>query len=324
MPSKTLRQNFLRSAVSLLFIAGCLYALREKWFHALVLLKQMDRGLFGLAALVFFMINWIVCLRLFLILKIERIRASFGRVVWLNFVGLFFNLFLPSSLGGDLVKAYYLSKGHASRLTAIACIVMDRLLGLAAMISMASVSLPFFLRTTNDPRLALPVVIFSASFFLFFFLLFNHNAARKISFLSRLVPSERGRQKFKEFYHSVNRFRHEPGVLGIGYSLSLMVQIASIVIAYLLAESLQLNVRFLVFLLVIPISALASMIPSLGGLGVREASIIYFLGRYTTTESAAAFALAFDILIYGFGLFCGILFAVFGGQVKEEVAKAYD
>ena len=76
------------------------------------------------------------------------------------------------------------------------------------------------------------------------------------------------------------------------------------------------NVSFIVFMLILPVSGIISMLPSVGGLGVREASVIYFLSRYASPVGATAYALAFDILIYGFGLFCGILYILLDGKMK--------
>ena len=56
-----------------------------------------------------------------------RLRDAFR----LGMVGTFFNTFLPGSVGGDLMKAYYIAKGHPLRkASAVATVVADRLLGL--------------------------------------------------------------------------------------------------------------------------------------------------------------------------------------------------
>lgn len=53
----------------------------------------------------------------------------------LGFVGLFYNVFLPGSVGGDLVKAYFIASGHPERkAAAVATVVADRLIGLFGLI----------------------------------------------------------------------------------------------------------------------------------------------------------------------------------------------
>src|SRR3989338_7393778 len=110
MISKTLKQEIIRISVSILFIAGAVYLLRDKWVHAFEILKGIDVGMFAWVCALFLLINVIVSFRLKLVLRIQEIKVPLARVIYFNFVGLFFNLFLPSALGGDIVKAYYISK----------------------------------------------------------------------------------------------------------------------------------------------------------------------------------------------------------------------
>jgi uncharacterized protein (TIRG00374 family) len=58
----------------------------------------------------------------------------------LGFVGFFCNTFLPGSVGGDLIKAYYMAREHDRRTRAIATIIVDRIVGLWALFWLVSVS----------------------------------------------------------------------------------------------------------------------------------------------------------------------------------------
>jgi uncharacterized protein (TIRG00374 family) len=58
----------------------------------------------------------------------------------LGFVGFFCNTMLPGSVGGDLVKAYYMAREHDRRTRAIATIIVDRVVGLWALFWLVSVS----------------------------------------------------------------------------------------------------------------------------------------------------------------------------------------
>src|SRR5262249_5591776 len=48
----------------------------------------------------------------------------------LGFLGFFWNTFLPGSVGGDAVKAYYLAKSQSRRTVAVATVIMDRVIAL--------------------------------------------------------------------------------------------------------------------------------------------------------------------------------------------------
>jgi hypothetical protein len=62
------------------------------------------------------------------------------------------------------------------------------------------------------------------------------------------------------------------------------------------------------------------MAPSIGGLGVREASVLYLFGRYLSPERALALTLLMDVVIYSFSIGSGIWYA-FRGGLKP---KAFD
>lgn len=67
-----------------------------------------------------------------ILLRVQGVRISWGRMYGLLMVGLFFSLFIPGGTGGDIVKGYYLLKeAPVGRKTAAAMsVVMDRLVGL--------------------------------------------------------------------------------------------------------------------------------------------------------------------------------------------------
>src|SRR5207247_756457 len=55
---------------------------------------------------------------------------SLARFTGIYFVGMFFNLFLPTSVGGDAVRAIYLANGKGKRMAALLSVVLDRVSGL--------------------------------------------------------------------------------------------------------------------------------------------------------------------------------------------------
>ena len=71
----------------------------------------------------------------------------------LGMVGVFYNTFLPGSVGGDLLKAYFLAKEHPERKTrAVATVIADRALGLFGLILFCAV-LGSMAWAGGDPRI---------------------------------------------------------------------------------------------------------------------------------------------------------------------------
>ena len=316
--------EFLRIGISLFFIFVAAYFLRDKWHHSIAILKQANWYIFSIACILLGLVNIIVAYRFYRILQVQTIQLPFHRVLYLSFVGLFFNLFLPSALGGDVVKAYYISKESGLKLKSVASIVADRLLGLGATVLVALLALPWFIQQYSDSKVGTFVLLIAAGFGGFILLFLNESLAKKFKFLTQLIPTQVGKRKISEFYYMLANYRHHPIIMGYCLILSLAVQGFVILVGFLTAQSLGVHIPFMIFLIVLPMASIAAMFPSVGGLGVREASLIYFLSRYSSVSEATAFALAYDILIYGFGSFCGILYLLFHGTISIKEVEIND
>src|SRR5262245_44722715 len=59
-----------------------------------------------------------------------RFPRSLKQLTSFYFIGMYFNLMLPTSVGGDVVRAWYLDGGAGRRLAAFASVFLDRLNGL--------------------------------------------------------------------------------------------------------------------------------------------------------------------------------------------------
>ena len=75
-----------------------------------------------------------------LLLRVQGIALSWARVFMLLLIGVFFNFIIPGGTGGDVVKIFYLLKETPGRRTqALLAVLVDRLIGLFALIAMAGV-----------------------------------------------------------------------------------------------------------------------------------------------------------------------------------------
>jgi hypothetical protein len=95
--------------------------------------------------------------------------------------------------------------------------------------------------------------------------------------------------------------------------LSFLGQAAFISTNYWIALSIGADINYWTFFILIPVSYIVSMAPSIGGLGVREASLIYLFSRYLPAERALALTVLMDVVIYMFGIGSGVWYALRGG-----------
>ena len=75
-----------------------------------------------------------------LLIRVRGIIVSFGKLFWINSIGSFLGLFLPSSLGTDIVRGYYLVKNNSEKSVSISSVFVDRVLGMFSLLLLGVVS----------------------------------------------------------------------------------------------------------------------------------------------------------------------------------------
>ncbi len=100
------------------------------WQRHVVRGEPIHYGYLGLAFLCFAIGLPITLVRWFVLVRAQDLPFTIGSAFRLGLIGLFFNTFLPGSVGGDLVKAAGIAREQSRRTVAVATVVMDRIVGL--------------------------------------------------------------------------------------------------------------------------------------------------------------------------------------------------
>ncbi len=309
----------VRLAISAAFIGGISYLMRDKLGAAVQTLRHgVSWNWVCFGVLIYFFTQLCMASRFYLLLKIQKIKARFSDAFHLHITGLFFGLFLPSALGGDIAKGYYVAQSSGSKLKATTCIVQDRLIGLIAMVAMAGAALLFSSGSIAGPdawRL-LGGAIAAVSLLIFFFA--HKPFAQKFKWFLHLVPAKKIHDTLAELYHAIHDFRNHKGALAACLTISWLGQALFVLVNYMISKSLGVSSSLGYYFLAVPVSCFFAMIPSLGGVGVREAGLLFFLNRIMAAEKALALSLLVSAVIYGFSLAGGIFFAIYGGPKKNN------
>jgi uncharacterized protein (TIRG00374 family) len=222
------------------------------------------------------------------LLQAEGIRLPLWRLVLVYLQGAFFNLFLPTLIGGDIVRGYFIYRMTRGNDSAIASIMVDRLSGFAALILIAVGSLAFAYGTLDDPQVAVLILGVAALFTLLMFVLLNSRVKDLVTSLLRFAGLGRFEAKLQGLVDALHRYRHHYRALGQAFLLSVLLQVLIIVTYYLIGVGLNLGVPLVYFLVFIPLTTVVAMLPvSVAGLGVREAGVIYFFAKVGVGAGAA-------------------------------------
>lgn len=318
-----MKGKILRFVISFAAIGLIVFFMRGKLHESMAILRhEVVWGWFALAVVGYFVGLAIIAVRLQWVFRVQDIHMTFRECYHLGFVGLFYNLMLPSAVGGDVVKAVYAYKHSGKKIESATSIMLDRMLGFLATIIMATIGLICFTKEVESAYIdyavygALGGIVFFGIFFA------SRRFARLFKGLVRLIPKEKWRLQIVEVYHAIYGYRHHRGAVLTAVLLSFFGQAVFITVNYWTAMSIGANIDYWKFFILIPVISIVSMAPSIGGLGVREASILYLFSRYLSPERALALTLLTDIMIYSFSIGSGIWYAFRGGLKKQILEDA--
>ena len=197
-----------------------------------------------------------------------------------SFIGMFFSLLLPTLIGGDVLRVWYLNGDSGRKWPAIASVFLERVNGLLVLIATACigvlispVDLPWWIVGSVWGSAACAVVGLASVLIL--------------KRWQRLSPERR--EQFQIFLHMLR----SPRLLTEPTFMSILVQVAAVLILWCLSLGLGMDVPITYFFVLVPMVSLLTLLPiSVNGMGVREAGTVLFLLPLGVDESAAL-ALAF-------------------------------
>lgn len=262
----------------------------------------------ALALAVYLVAQGVSAMRWATLVRPLGIKTPFKDLVRYYLVGMFFNLFAPGTVGGDVSRIYYLVRdedAHASgravtTVHAAMSVLMDRAIGMVVLVWLGAAGLVLF------PQYAVPRSIRSVTYLLALGFVV---AVLLTPLLRRLVP-ENGHQLVVKLRLAMRSYRSNWRAVVAAAALSLVVHLIQAWMHTLMARALDLNVPFSFCLIVYPLVGTFAAIPvSLNGIGLREGGYIYLLAVIGIgTEQAIAFGLLLFLIVALDSLLGGVLF----------------
>jgi uncharacterized membrane protein YbhN (UPF0104 family) len=236
-------------------------------------------------------------------------RGSSWQFTAFYFIGMFFNLVLPTSVGGDVVRAWYLDGHSGHRMAAFVSVLIDRATGLMVLLFVACVGV---LVCPVDLPWWVPGSVWAMAGAAFLGLLALPFVARWTARFDRLRRLAQGAR----FY-----LRHPRLLLGTA-GLSLGIQAANVLLVWLVALAIDVHISPLYYAVFVPMVCLLTLLPvSLNGMGIREWSTIAFLAPLGVNESTAlSLAFLWFLMLTAVSL-CGGVIYVFGCYPRPDVQQ---
>ncbi|MDP6124775.1 MAG: lysylphosphatidylglycerol synthase transmembrane domain-containing protein [Candidatus Latescibacteria bacterium] len=236
-----------------------------------------------------------------LLLKGQEISKGWKDLVRIYLVGVFLNNFMVGNLAGDVVRVYDVRQMSGRGAEALVATVMDRFLGLFAMMFLAGVGclIVFIAKPDGHPPLTPLAPVVAAVYGSFAVLGVLLTSRRAGGFVDRLLIwalPESVSEAVANVRSALNVYRTAPRVLFLATLISLGVQFLRIVVHFACGLAVGLNVSLLWFVLFIPLISVVAMLPiSVGGLGPRENAAIRLFG---TVAAPAAPVIVMELLAH--------------------------
>jgi glycosyltransferase 2 family protein len=277
-------------------------AWRLDWDQLSGAFARVDYALWAAAVAVYVVAQVVSGLRWQLLSRPLGFDLGLGHYVSLYFIGMFFNLVLPTSVGGDVVRAGYLAAGTRRRGAAVLSVLVDRGSGLVLLIAMACLAglfvqgmMPGWIGATLLGMAGLLLA-----------------GAACLPLLPRISRWRFLGKRGAQIAMAGEVYRSRPQLLAVAALLSLVVQLAGVVYTGLIAWAMGLDVSWSYLAVVVPLVALLTLLPiSINGMGLRELGLVVLLGPVDVPAASAVtlsllqFAATFAASLLGAGFYLG-------------------
>jgi len=229
-----------------------------------------------------------VCLLALLIMAVRwrvlnlthGIQTSISKLYVFYLIGLFFNNFLPTSIGGDLARVFYLARSSKNRSASIGTVFLERIVGLLATLSLAFISLYWLIQYFHSNRIIYVTMIVIGIIAIFLASIMSRRLYKRFNGLISLITFYDIGDKIIKVLDTLHFYRDKKKVLLKTYLYSILSQFLLILMNYILARSLGLsNVTLGYLILVVPVTFVIGLLPSINGIGVRDTGYLILLSR---------------------------------------------
>jgi hypothetical protein len=278
--------------------------------------------------------------RWYMFLRVQSIRIGYWPAVRLHFLGLFYNNCLPSAVGGDLLRAWYVTKHTDKKVEAALSVVVDRVIGLAGLFLMAiggiwlvpaqsrremfeSYSQIGLVRWTVTHKW--PILIITSVFTAAVLLLLSQKSGRTWIYKMVAKVSQRGADSLTKIRKAVQIYWGKKLALIAGLLLTFACQGVFVLALVLLGKEIGIAADAKYYFIFFPISWLLGTLPiSPGGGGVVEWSVkvMFIQVSGVTGEQALALAL-WQRLLWLIGSLPGAVIHMMGVHLPKDLSIDY-
>lgn len=333
---KAKKKRYIWNALRILIAAGALYLAFNKvdWPELGKLVSQVPVWVLLCAVASYIASQLLFVARWFILLKVQSIHIGYGPAVRLHFLGLFYSNVLPSSVGGDVLRAWYVTKHTEHKLEAAMSVVIDRIIGLMGLLIMAIGGFWFvptaarnelFSRYAETPPIRAMlmhkwwVLGFCITATVFGLVLILTDSGRRIIKSTVSKVSTQASAALSKLRQAVKIYYKKKLAIFACLGLTFILQGVFIFGLWLIGNAIGAQADWKYYFVFFPISWLLGTVPiTPGGVGVVEWSVrVMFEGAQMLTIQASVLAMAQRVL-WILGSLPGAFIHLMGTHLPKE------
>lgn len=243
------------------------------------------------------------------ILEHNKQKIGLIELISLYFIGKFYNLIIPGTISGDIVRSYKSSLKKGDRATLFLSVFLERIVGFVGLLLVMILGL--IILYDSLPKEIIIQLIGLVTFLVIGFLLINYKPFKNLLLSiakTKFLNKYNLKNKIQKTYRSFKSLKNLK-LLVKTLLLSLIFIFLSFLSTFLIAKSINVDIPFLYLASVIPIITIFTMIPiSFAGTGIREGLYIYFFSHVGVgNEEAVTIGILGLIMLIVTGLIGGII-----------------
>ena len=326
--------------------AGIIWAViwlsgEQRWQSLVELFGRINVWVFGGALGIFVAGQVIVGFRWWLLLRTQSVFINLFAAVRLHFLGLFYNNVMPSSVGGDLIRAWYVTHHTEKKFEAALSVFVDRLIGL---LSTLVIAMFFYLLFLRGRGAVIPSSEEGGGFFerlsdyrhiifwalaviaLLFGVLLLLKAGRLILVKAWSSIIINGKKMFRKLKDAAFLYCSRPLVILTAFGLTIFLQIATITGFWLIGRNMGIEAAIRYYYVFFTLTWVLGAIPvSIGGAVVVEALLVSLFTQFAGVGAGQALALALcQRFIWLFGSLPGVVIHLMGAHLPKDFFIDYD
>lgn len=238
------------------------------------------------------------------------------RLLEYYFVCMFFNNFMPTSIGGDVMRVIDLSRETGKKSSAMASILVERLLGLYCLFPVGLGAFLLLYPALPERNLFLAAMAGMGILFVAGTVAIRRSTVRRLAPLVRpfgkWLDRYRLREKGGRLYDFLDLYRGRKGAVLAALLLSLISRLVWIYACWIFGRAIGLDLPPAVYFLLMPLVEIGRMLPiSLAGMGIREGIFVVVLALFGVGATSAVFN---SVLVYAVFIVNGMLGGIVYGM----------